>query len=51
MEGGGWGYQDDKIKEDEIGRACSMHGRIRNLYYKVLIRKCEEKRPLGRPSA
>jgi hypothetical protein len=38
-------YQNGKIKEVVMGRACSMHGGIRNVYYKVLIRKCEEKRP------
>jgi hypothetical protein len=35
-----------KIKEDEIGRACSTH--MRNANY-ILIGKLERKRPLGRP--
>jgi len=37
----------DQIKEDEMGRACGMYGRERNLY-SVLVGKPEGKRPLGR---
>ena len=42
-------YVGDKIKEDEMGEACGMHGRERNLY-RVLVGKPEGKRPLGRHS-
>jgi hypothetical protein len=38
----------DQIKEDEMGRICSMVG-MRNAY-KILFRKYEEKRPMGRSS-
>jgi hypothetical protein len=31
-----------------MGRACSTNGAKRNAY-KILVRKPEEKRPLGRP--
>jgi len=36
---------DDHVKEDEIGRACRMHGRDKNMY-KILIGRPEGKRPL-----
>jgi hypothetical protein len=38
----------DKVKEDEIGRACSTMGAKRNTY-RILVGKPERKRPLGRP--
>jgi hypothetical protein len=38
-------YQEDQIKANEVGETCGMHGRV----YKVLVRKPEGKRPLGRP--
>jgi hypothetical protein len=31
-----------------MGRACSTHGKKRNVY-RILVEKPEEKRPLGRP--
>jgi hypothetical protein len=37
-----------QIKEDEIGRACSLRRELRNSY-KLLFGKPEGKRPLGRP--
>jgi hypothetical protein len=37
-----------RVKEDEMGRACSTNGASRNAY-RILVRKPEEKRPLGRP--
>jgi hypothetical protein len=37
----------DQIKEDEMGKACSMH-EMRN-EFKILVSKSEEKRPLGTP--
>jgi hypothetical protein len=36
------------MKDDEIGRACSAYGRMRNAF-KILVTKPEGKRPLGRP--
>jgi hypothetical protein len=39
---------DDQVKEDEVGRACSMNGETR-IAYKILVGKAEGKRPLGRP--
>jgi len=39
---------DDKIKKNEIGRACSMYGGRRGIY-RVLVGKPEGKRLLGRP--
>jgi hypothetical protein len=38
----------DQIKANEVGRACGTHGK-REIVYKVLVRKPEGKRPLGRP--
>jgi hypothetical protein len=35
----------DIVKEDEIGRACSMNGDKRNAY-RILVGKPEGKRPL-----
>jgi hypothetical protein len=37
-----------KVKEDEMGRAGSTNGEKRNAY-RILMRKPEGKRPLGRP--
>jgi hypothetical protein len=37
----------DQTKEDEMGRACSMHD-MRNSY-NILLAKPEGKGPLGRP--
>jgi hypothetical protein len=39
--------ENDQVKEDEKGRACSMHGEQRNAY-RILVGK-PERRPLGRP--
>jgi hypothetical protein len=36
------------VKEDEMGGACSRYGEKRNAY-RILVRKLEGKRPLGRP--
>jgi hypothetical protein len=38
----------DKIKKNEMGGACSVDGEERGVY-RVLVRKPEGKRPLGRP--
>jgi hypothetical protein len=38
---------DDQVKEDEIGRACSTNGETKNAY-RILVGKPEGKRPLGR---
>jgi hypothetical protein len=38
------------MKADEIGRACSTHGREENAY-KVLVEKPEKTRSLGRLSS
>jgi hypothetical protein len=40
-------YQDDEVKEDEMGRTCRMHVRSS---YKILAGKHEGKRPHRRPS-
>jgi hypothetical protein len=37
-----------KVKEDEMGRACSMNGGEADAY-RILIGKPEGRRPLGRP--
>jgi hypothetical protein len=37
----------DQVKEDEMGRECSMNGEKRNAY-RILVGKPEGKRPLGR---
>jgi hypothetical protein len=37
-----------QVKEDEMGRACSMNGKKRYAY-RILMGKSEVKRPLGRP--
>jgi hypothetical protein len=36
------------VKEDELGKACSMDGETRN-EYGTLVGKPEGKRPVGRP--
>jgi hypothetical protein len=36
-----------QVKEDDIGRACSTHGEMRNVY-KILVRNPEVKRLLRR---
>jgi hypothetical protein len=36
----------NEVKEDEMGRACSTHGEKRNAYG-ILVGKSEGKRPLG----
>jgi hypothetical protein len=36
------------VGEDEMGRACSMHGAKRNAY-RILVRKTKGKRAPGRP--
>jgi hypothetical protein len=40
--------KNDQIKKDYMGRACSTNGAKRNAY-RILVRKPERKRPLGRP--
>jgi hypothetical protein len=40
---------DDKIKEDEINRACSTHEKGRNSY-KIMVGNPEGKKLLGRPT-
>jgi hypothetical protein len=40
--------QNDQVKEDEMGRACSTKGAKRNAY-RILVGNPEGKRPLGRP--
>jgi hypothetical protein len=40
--------QNDEVKEDEMGKACSTHGEKRNAY-RGLVGKSEGKKPLGRP--
>jgi hypothetical protein len=37
-----------RVKEDELGRQCSMHWDKRNAY-RILVGKPGGKRPLGRP--
>jgi hypothetical protein len=39
---------NDKVKEDEMGRACSTNGEKRDAYM-ILVGKPEGKRPLKRP--
>jgi hypothetical protein len=39
---------NDQVKEDNMGRACSMHGEKKN-EYRILVGKPEGKKPLGRP--
>jgi hypothetical protein len=41
-------YYADQTKENEVGKACGMHGRGGELYM-VLVGKPEGKRPRGRP--
>jgi hypothetical protein len=38
---------NDEVNQDEIGRACSMHGESNS--YRILVGKSERKTPLGRP--
>jgi hypothetical protein len=38
----------NEIKNDEMGGACSMHGKKRNMCM-VVLGKPEGKRPVGRP--
>jgi hypothetical protein len=40
---------NDEVKEDEMGRACCMHGVERNAYMTLLVEP-EGKRPLRRPT-
>jgi hypothetical protein len=40
--------QNDQVKEDGMGRACSMNGGKSNAYM-ILVGNPEGKRPLGRP--
>jgi hypothetical protein len=37
-----------KWRKDEMGRACSMNGELRNAF-KLLVGKSEGRRPLERP--
>jgi hypothetical protein len=39
---------NDRVKDDEMGRACSTNGEKRNAY-RILVGRAEGKRPLGRP--
>jgi hypothetical protein len=41
-------YSNDQVKEDEMGRICSMHGEKRNAYM-ILVGMPEGKKRLGRP--
>jgi hypothetical protein len=41
-------YPPQHFKEDEMSGTCGTHGDKRNTY-KVLMRKSEGKKPLGRP--
>jgi hypothetical protein len=41
-------YYNDQVKDDEMGRACSMNGRIERNSNRVSVRKSEETRPLKR---
>jgi hypothetical protein len=41
-------YQDNEIRECDIGRSCSAEGEVRNAY-KNLVGKTKGKEPLGRP--
>jgi hypothetical protein len=49
---GGWRrpkyYLGNNMNEDEMGGACSMHRRVRNAF-KIVVRKPERRRHLGRP--
>jgi hypothetical protein len=40
--------RNNRVKEGEMGKACSTHGDNRNAY-RVLVGRPEGKRPLGRP--
>jgi hypothetical protein len=41
--------QNDQVKEDEMGRACSTNGgEEKCIYDRLLVEKPEGKRPLGR---
>jgi hypothetical protein len=42
---------NDQVKEDEMGRACSMNGEKRNAYTRtrILVGKSERKRRIGSP--
>jgi hypothetical protein len=41
-------YQNDEVKENEMGRSYNMKGAKRTAY-RVLVGEPEIKRPLGRP--
>jgi hypothetical protein len=41
--------KDYHIKKDEMDKVCSKHGKVRDVYNKILVGKPEGKRPLGRP--
>jgi hypothetical protein len=41
-------HSGDQIKKTEMGRACNMYGEKREVC-RVLVRKREGGRPLGRP--
>jgi hypothetical protein len=40
---------NDQIKENEMGRACSLNVETRNAY-RIFVGKPEGRRPLGRPA-
>jgi hypothetical protein len=40
--------QNDRVKENEMGRPCGTHGEKRNVY-RILVGNPKGKRPLGRP--
>jgi hypothetical protein len=40
--------QNDQVKEDGMGKACSTHGEKPNAHW-ILMGKPEKKKPLGRP--
>jgi hypothetical protein len=39
-------WKNDQVEEDELGRACSTDGEIRNTY-RLFVGKPEGRRPLG----
>jgi hypothetical protein len=39
---------NNELNEDDLGRVCGTHEEKRNVY-RILVRKPEGKRPLGRP--
>jgi hypothetical protein len=46
---GEWRKLHNEGEEDELGGACSTNGREKKNAYRLLVRKSEGRRPLGRP--